>query len=522
MTRRITPRFSLAGTSTGSARTSGTTAEPTEGRALGAEMAILFLGRTLAFALTFAMPLVLVRVFSQEEYGLYKQLFLVHETLIAILTLGLVASLYYFIPNDPVHRRVYIFNTLLALTVVGVIALGTLVAFKAQVAWLLNNPRLESYLPLMALFTELCLVTSILESLMVIVKQVRLAAVTGLISEALRAMLVIAAALWTQAMEVVVIGLLVWAGCRVVTLIVYLRNMGIRSWPGFRRERIGAQLQYSLPFGLALMVRTCAESLHQYAVAHLYGPALFAIYSVGYLQIPLVGIAFESTSEIALVRLTELRRDGIHDKSVELIKNTVAKLCLVLLPLYVWLVLNAREFIELLYTGRFESSVPIFRVFLATIPLTALGLDYVPRAFADTGFILRVNVYRLAMTLVLLIILSPMGLLGAALATVGAMAGTKLLILLRVRTLLAVALGQLLPSRRLINIAVAAGLSGLTAWLARSAAAFGPLGGLCISAVVFGVCYTSVAWIGGLIDPAEKRRVVGLLGSMARAAGRGF
>ena len=501
-------------------RKSSTTAEPTEGRALGPQMAVLFLGRTLAFAVTFAMPLVLVRVFSQEEYGLYKQFFLVHETLVAILSLGLVASLYYLIPTDPPHRGAYIVNTLFALTVVGAIGLGTLVAFKAQVAWLLSNPRLELYLPLMALFTELCLVTSILESLMVVVKQVRLAALIGFTSDAVRATLVIAAALWTQEIQLVVIALLVWAGCRVVTLIAYLRTLGITSWPGLRRERFGVQLQYSLPFGLALMVRTCAESLHQYAVSHLYGPALFAIYSVGYLQIPLVGIAFESTSEIALVRLTELRRDGLREKSVELIRSTVAKLCFVLLPLYVWLLLNAREFIELLYTGRFESSVPIFRVFLATIPLTALGLDYVPRAFADTGFILRVNVCRLALTLVLLIILSPMGLLGAALATVGAMAGTKLLILLRVRTLLAVPLGQLLPTRRLINIAVAAGLSGLASWLAQNAAASGPLGGLFISVAAFGACYTSVAWIGGLIELADKRRVVGLLGSMARVIRR--
>src|SRR6266536_1368222 len=104
MTRQITPGLSLVGSSADGARKPGTTAEPTEERALGPEMAVLFLGRTLAFAVTFAMPLVLVRVFSQEEYGLYKQLFLVHESLVAILTLGLVSSLYYFIPNDPPNR----------------------------------------------------------------------------------------------------------------------------------------------------------------------------------------------------------------------------------------------------------------------------------------------------------------------------------------------------------------------------------------------------------------------------------
>ena len=492
------------------------------GRSLGDQMATLFMARTVAFAVTFAMPLVLVRVFSQEEYGLYKQLFLVHETLVPILTLGLVASLYYFVPNDPEYRRAYISNTLLALTVVGVIGLGTLVALKAQVAWLLSNPRLQLYLPAMALFTGFCLVTSMLESLMVILKQVRLAALTGLASDFVRAAMVIGAALWAREMGAVVVALLLWVGCRTITLIFYLRTMGIRSWREVRRERIGPQWHYSLPFGLALMVRTFADSLHQYAVAHLYGPGLFAVYSVGYLQVPVVSIAFESTAEVALVRLTELRRDGRLDKSVELIRGTVATLSLLLLPLYVWLVVNSGGFIQLLYTRQFEASVPIFVVFLTIIPLTALGLDYVPRAFADTRFILRVNVYRLLVNCVLLIILWPMHLVGAALATVGAMAATKLLILLRVRTLLDVSVAQLLPTRRLMAIAAASCFAGLAAWLARIAVASGPLGDLVISAAVFGACYVSLAWIGGIVNEAEKARVRALLASGSSLTGRIF
>jgi O-antigen/teichoic acid export membrane protein len=485
-------------------------------------MATLFTGRTLAFAVTFVMPLVLVRVFSQEEYGLYKQLFLVHETLVSILTLGLVASLYYFVPNDPAHRRAYISNTLLALAVVGTIGLGALVALKAQVAWLLSNPRLQLYLPAMALFTGFCLVTSMLESLMVILKQVRLAALTGLVSDVLRAAMVIGAALWIREMGAVVMALLLWVGCRTITLIVYLRTLGIRPWREVHRERIRSQWHYSLPFGLALMVRTFADNLHQYAVAHLYGPVLFAVYSVGSLQVPVVSIAFESTADVALVRLTELRRDGRLDKSVELIRGTVATLSLLLLPLYVWLVANSGEFILLLYTRSFEASVPIFVVFLTIIPLTALGLDYVPRAFADTRFILRVNVYRLAVNVVLLIILWPMNLLGAALATVGAMMAAKLLILLRVRTLLNVSVAQLLPTRRLMAIAGASCLAGLAAWFARIAVSAGPPGDLVISAAVFGACYVSIAWTGGILNEAEKTRVRVLLASGSRLTRQTF
>jgi O-antigen/teichoic acid export membrane protein len=489
---------------------------------LGRQVVALSIGRMLAFAVTFVAPLVLVRLFSQAEYGLYKQLLLVHETLVSVLALGLAASLFYFVPHFPDQRRAYVSNVVFALAAAAAVGLGTVVAFKAQIAWLLNNPALEASLPLLAVFTGFCLVTSALESLMIITKHARLAAVTVFVSEGLRAGLVLAAALWTHDVQGIVIALVAWGGCRVVTLVVYLRTLGIRTWARPRWAELGPLLQYSIPFGLAVVVRTCSESLHQYMVAHAYGPTLFAVYSVGYLQIPVVAIAFESTSEVALVRLAELRRDGLLDRGAELIRHAVSSLSIILLPLYAWLMLNARDVIGLLYTDRFEASVPIFRVFLATIPLTALALDYVPRAFADTGFILRVNLFRLAVNVVLLLVLWPIGVLGAALATVGAMAVAKLVVLRRARTLCGVPARRLMPWARLGAATTVSALAALVAWLAQSAVASGRVAGLAVSALSFGLCYVSVAWVGGLIEPADKQRLQGALAGVARATwGRG-
>ena len=50
-------------------------------------MGILFIGRAMAFARTFAVPLVLVRIFTPELFGLYKQLFLIYM-FTATLTFG--------------------------------------------------------------------------------------------------------------------------------------------------------------------------------------------------------------------------------------------------------------------------------------------------------------------------------------------------------------------------------------------------------------------------------------------------
>jgi len=48
---------------------------------------LLMSGRTLAFAATFFIPVVLARIFDPAEFGTYKQLFLVHSTIYYIVQL---------------------------------------------------------------------------------------------------------------------------------------------------------------------------------------------------------------------------------------------------------------------------------------------------------------------------------------------------------------------------------------------------------------------------------------------------
>ena len=475
--------------------------------ALGKQMAALFACRLLSFGAAFAIPLILVRSFSQADYGLYKQFFLIYETLASVLTLGLTASLYYFLPNYPEHRTTYVLNTLYALVLIGFLGGGALLTFDSGVAWLVNNPGIHEYLVWLGTFTLLSVIASMLEPLMVIDKRAGLAGMTGLASEGLRAALIVVGVVLTSEIHAVLVALIAWGICRVAALIVYLRTTGIRMSSRPRWEHLIRQLRYSLPFAAALLVRTVAESLHQYVVSHIYGPVLFAVYSLGVVQVPLVAIAFESASEVALIRITELRREGSLDEAAQVVRDTIAKLLTVLVPLYLWLTANARELILLLYTERFEASTPIFLVFLAIIPLTALSVDYVPRAFADTDFLLRVNGIRLGLSVVLLLLLLRWGLVGAALATLAAMAVTKFLIALRVRTLLTVTLSRLFPFRRLATVAAASGVATVAAWFAQTGATSGGIVGLILSLTTFAAIYLSIVWFGDVISMAEKREL---------------
>jgi O-antigen/teichoic acid export membrane protein len=475
-------------------------------------MGILFIGRVMAFAFTFAVPLVLVRIFTPESFGLYKQLFLIYSTFTAMLTFGFSGSLFYFLPKFPTERSAYITQTLLVLSTLGVLGAVILLSFREQIAAGLNNPALSSYIPYLAIFVVLSLVTEILETLMLTLKRAALAAVTCFASELFKGSLMIAAALLTHSMMILLFACVIWSACRVLALLVYLRKVSLPVWTIPSPNRLVKQFKYAMPFGMALIVRTLTDSLPQFAVSYLYDPVVFAIYSVGYLQIPAVSIAAESIADVTLVKLTELRNAGAIDSCLNLLGGSVVKLCLLLFPLYIWLMVNARDLIVLLFTDKFEASVDLFKVFLTTIPLTAIALDYVPRAFADTAFVLRVNILRIAVTLVLLLIFLPLfGLIGAAAATVLGIGITKLVILQKVKVLVEANLKSFLPWSRIAKIGVAAGGAGVAALIFQATVTMPVVIRLGLSATLFSVIYGALVWSMDVLERTEKDTILGWL-----------
>ncbi|MBV9182614.1 MAG: lipopolysaccharide biosynthesis protein, partial [Acidobacteria bacterium] len=67
------------------------------------------------FAINLLTPMIMVRTFSQAEFGTYKQFFLIYTTLFAVAQVGMAESLYYFLPLDPKRGGKYLLNSLLAL-----------------------------------------------------------------------------------------------------------------------------------------------------------------------------------------------------------------------------------------------------------------------------------------------------------------------------------------------------------------------------------------------------------------------
>src|SRR5579859_3842535 len=91
----------------------------------------LTFAKTAGFAFSIALPLLLVRRMDREQYGLYKQAFLIVTTAMMMLPLGVPMSAFYFLPREPTRRRETVLNIMLFHVAVGGLACGALVLYPS-------------------------------------------------------------------------------------------------------------------------------------------------------------------------------------------------------------------------------------------------------------------------------------------------------------------------------------------------------------------------------------------------------
>lgn len=450
---------------------------------------LLTAGRTLAFGAGFFIPVVLARVFTVEEFGTYKQIFLLYTAVYLAAQMGLANSLFYFLPRAPERAARYITNSTLALAGVGTL-IAVVVATQSQaVEWLLSNPRVEPYLAPLGAYLVLMMVATPLEIVMISRSRYRHAAATYAVSDMVRAALFILPAAVTGRIEWLMAGAVAFALGRCLVMAGYFRRefrRGLRP----SRELLREQVSYSVPFGLAVLVGTLQSYYHQFFVSHAFDPATFAIYAVGCLQIPIVDFVATPTGDVMMVRMAEELRDGHPAAARATWHDAMGSLALMFFPLVGVLIAGSRELIVLLYTSSYLDSVPIFRLWTLTILLVPLFTEGVLRVFAATRMLLVLNLIQLGIIVALIgPFLSVFGLPGAVLITVTGTAVARLLGLVRIRGLLDGSVRRLLPWRRLTLIGLAAGLAFAGAVGVREVSDLSDLPRLLLTGSVYALIY---------------------------------
>lgn len=369
---------------------------------LGAQAVWLLVAKTVGFAFTIALPLVLVRRLDQEQFGLYKQIFLIVTTATLILPLGFGMSAFYFLPRERHRQGAVIMNILVFQSAIGLAAAALLVAFPHMLVRLFNNPAIAADTGLTAVLVVLWTVGSFLEIAPVALQDVR--GSTGLIvtTQFSKTAALLLAALLFGTVRAVVIAAIVHSVGQIVLMAWYLHGRFPHFWRGFDRRLLWRQAAYALPVGASGLLLRLQNDIPHAFVSNAFGPAVYAIYAVGVFKLPLVGLLRESIGSVVLPRINELESNNERRKILVLVAEAARKLAFVYLPVSALLMVVGRALIEVMFTKQYADSWPIFAVTLAFWPFNILVLDPVTRAHSERYILLGIRLAIFGMLVLVL------------------------------------------------------------------------------------------------------------------------
>ena len=467
-------------------------------------------GRFLALPLNFLVPVILVRALTMEAFGIYKQLFMIFYILMPVIDLGICQSLFYFIPKDQTLRDRILSQTFLVQipVVLGLTVLFFIFRNEIGMVFSGNEDSLAAYIPQLGIFILLWHVSTIFENLLIIEKKAFQAGALTFFSEALRSLVSIGIGLAGGSLEHLVSGLVVTGMIRCGVMGWYLvRNMVFSFSIDY--NLMTSQLSYAIPFGMAVIVRTFFLFSHQYIVSVMGGGSEFAIYAVGCFSLPFIAIIVDSVAKISLVKMSEATTNPDSSQIIsQIIHNSIRKLWLLFFPVFVLLFVMAEEFIVLLFTDSYLASIPVFRIFILMIPLSAFLVQHVPRALDQTRFILTNNLFALFLSILFsLVFYHRFGLEGAVAGFVAANVIWRILFMVKCHKMLNVPYGNLLPKASMSRVSATAILTGGSIYYVKQVLSLPPAVTLILCSVVFGLICVVFYWFFPILLADEKHYV---------------
>jgi O-antigen/teichoic acid export membrane protein len=474
---------------------------------LTARAAALAAAKYVAFGISIALPLVVVRALDQTEYGLYKQAFLVVATAVSLFNLQVAATALSFTPRVPEKRSQIATNVLVFYAAAGATVAALFVAFPGWLALAFQGDGLVPIAPLIGVAIMLWLVASAFESIAIANGDIAVASTAIILVQLAKTTLLIVAVLAFGSVFALVAAACVYGAVYCASLLVYMRARFGRFWRTFDGALFKAQIANALPFGAGALASTALLNLDAYYVSYHFDPAAFAIYSVGCFDLRVLGVLIESAGSVLVPEVA--RREHLGDSAgiVALWADTSRKLALAFVPACAFLFVVREEFITTLFTPTYAAAAPIFAVNLFIIVLDIGITGPVLRAFPEMRF------FRLKLCLALL----PLAwvALGVGVRTfglVGALASVALVRSIDTAVSVAAIRRRLGAGRIRVSafgpILLVVGATGLAVApvlpLQSMLSEAPPVIVLAVCAPAFAIAYVVAAYVTGAITGAEK------------------
>lgn len=485
---------------------------------LKSQAAYLLVSNVVAFAVASLSPILIVRLLSQNQFGVYRQILFVTELLITLLSLRIPESLYYFYP-----RKKHLLDRLMAQTV-NILAITVCIGIGAYVAVGLNGslfPRAikSNYILLLAVYLFFETFARLLEHILILEKRSRHVMAFVVCNSLFRVLFVLTAIVIFSSVYAIVVALILLSFIKFSILITHLLRHYSLRFNFLDRGLLSEQFKYIVPLAAGSVVGIVGSQIDRCIIFRFMAPEDFALYTVGGLGIMnAVTMLYLSVGKVCLPKFSEMAENLDFTGVRSLWHKMIVLNSVVTIPVVCFCYVFAWEIISLLFSSRYAASAGLWRINMITLLIQMLSYGRIPAALGKTTAIFAGNMGKLIVSVPCSILLiKHYGLPGGAISFVLGFWVNAMIQLVSIKQELKLSIKALLPWKSLAGVSLVSIASALVFPVVR-ALDVGDILAMCLSAPIYFCVVGGVFIKTGIIDVSDYTRI---FSSNKRAYGSG-
>lgn len=330
------------------------------------QAAWIAIGSLFSFGFGIVSSMILSRYFDKGDYGTYKQVMYVYNTLLTVFTLGLPKAFSFFLPRvDKSQAKNLIKKITNLFFILGAIFSLILFAFSHQFASLLKNPDLDYAIKIFSLVPFLMLPTMGLEGVLATYKQTMFMTIYTIVT---RTMMLLCVACPVMFLDCGYTEALI--GFVVASFVSFILALYLQYYPVRQEQNLKCNVTYreifsfSLPLLYASIWGTVIASSDQFFISRYFGNEIFAEFSNGFIELPFVGMILGACATVLSPLFSKLSyktinpKDDIYPIWITVFKKTA----MLIYPLVLYCLFFADIVMVVLYGSLYEISDSYFRI----------------------------------------------------------------------------------------------------------------------------------------------------------------
>ena len=322
------------------------------------------LGSLFSFGFGIVSSMILSRYFDKGDYGTYKQVLYVYNTLLVVFTLGLPRAYSYFLPrvaNEEAKSLIQKINTLFFL--LGGVFSFLLFVGSSIIADLMNNENLEFALRIFSLVPLFMLPTMGLEAILATYKKTQFLAYYNIVTRLISLICVCAPIiLWNGGLTDALVGFLI-ASFFSFVVALYLKYLPVKD---YKKETTNTTYRdifnFSLPLLYASLWGMVIKSTDQFFISRYYGNETFADYSNGATELPFIGMIIGACSTVLSPVFSKLQHQkaDVQKEIYPIWINVFKKSAMLIYPILLLSIFYSDILMVVLYGAKYDTSYAYF------------------------------------------------------------------------------------------------------------------------------------------------------------------